>query len=485
MENKKEHIDEALFKCLNGFEHPAPGGAKAQLMDFLEHLSHPIDFSLNKHLSESGGSLPITTFEQLAEQDNLSSNTLDLTLHQHLSVLEQNAPELGEYPTEKRKRKLLPVFALMFLAAIALSYNIYRSRFAEKPSKDNLNSINNQTTELTNNSLENGWKKTSGIAIEKPSKEEKETPTPIAGKQDRAKRHIREIHVSENHDESSQNHPEGIITGNDEYKESEDSEGYMTLRNGSFPSEDKEDQRTVELVKRKKLISPVSLVLWFVTGYEHNRSSIDDVNLHKDAEKLYNQGLGLQRKNTGFNLGLRTRISKKFNVTAGVSYNHIVNHSEFVYVFSEAPVYDAQGRLKGYVGVPPREIRNTIGSSSTEIRTPISVQYNFIQTTRHSFGVGITGDAGIFSKTRLPVFNFSDARFSESGTKARHSYGYGINLNSEYKLNAYWALGCQINFNLRKSVMDYLGHVVYNQRTESTLKIGLIYTPGITFKKKK
>lgn len=469
MESKDSHIDQFFEKQLAQIEAQPDQKAKEAIFKYLEHTEHPIDFALEKTLSDYNEA-PTS----LSVLENLGSDlpVIDLALHRHLKTYEE-APDkvFSLEPKKKKRRALWLILIILFVSVVSYSVLLNKSTSSAKQKvlvkHDNQNQFNKQETnntekpraleninsqiESSNNKVRHTLnRKTSGIsnkAAELESKEEFET--------------------------------DGL--GN--FLEAKRMAPYVI----SLPI----DEIALVALKQKSnsllyKTAPFSFLFQAGVNREVGQSSaLLSNNQHKDAQALFSESTGKYRAGKSYSLIFDYHFSKKINIGVGVIYSNSSNVSSVDYFYTDVPVYDTTGTLRGYLKRPGSKSNHTEAEVKNESRSlfiPINLQYQILQFRKLGIWIGAGTQFALQRQITGQFFDFKKEQMVENSEKFSRGLLPQMQIGFRYPLTDKWQLSTK--FQIARQTLTFNIQDAIFKRVEilPTLNFGLVYTPHIRIK---
>lgn len=469
MENKNSHIDDFFEKQLCQLEGMADNVAMEAIFKHLDHTEHPIDFALNKGLSDYAIEPTSLSFS-----DNLGSDLpiIDLALYRQLKAYEATPDKAFNFEPVRKKRRFLWLFFLFVTAAGIGTLSWFNKE--KTPAKDVITETN---------SAENQIRQQSTVTIESNKKQ---------------KLNISDKVIAKNRNKQSAyiNLPEEIIVFKENREsniiEDDASEKHLGLINlVPFKSQlNFEALLNVPLKTRPYgpiyKVAPFSFILQTGAISEIGcGNTILNENQHKDAETLFNESTGRYRTGKNYSLSIDYKIGSKIKINTGVVYSSSSNTSTLDYYYTDIPVYDSVGVLRGYLTRPPSSSNHTeaeVKNNSQSIAIPISVQYNLIQLRKMGIWLGAGFQFAMQRQINGQYFDFkteqmmtSNQNFSR-GILPQMSIGFRYPITDKWQLTSQFQMSRQqLTFNLKESSFRRVELI-------PSMNIGLIFTPQLHIK---
>lgn len=217
---------------------------------------------------------------------------------------------------------------------------------------------------------------------------------------------------------------------------------------------------------KKRVKNTLSIGMHFTTSFQMSHSKLlseDAKQINKNYNELANNG---KRRTCAINYGISFQKSlfRNFGFQTGISKFTILNEQQTNYTIHDAPVYDIDGSIRGYINTPEEQIKETISNQVDYIALPINLFYNFKLSGKTDlqvkFGRTLTGEIDKHTEK----FNYKTL-FLENYTQS----GRKISFNNQL-------IGISINRDLSKYFLLSVGYerqVIYkiNALSDNTEKV--------------
>lgn len=469
MENKHSHIDDFFEKQLSQLEGSADNKAMEAIFKHLDHTEHPIDFALNKGLSDFA--LKPST---LSVSDSLGSDfpIIDLALYRQLKAYEATPDKAFNFEPVHKKRRFIWLF-FFFVSAVTAGLLTWLNQNTNQTTKD----VSDKTT------TQNQINKKSSNGFDGDEKLKLYTSDKVITK-------------NRNNWSAYSKLPDE----NNKIKEIEEnnlledytSEKHLSLHNlVPFKSQLNIDA-IVKVPLKPRPYGPTYKALPFSiivqTGAiseigQSNRSLSD--NQHKDAEKLFSESSGSYRAGKNYSFSIDYSFSKRLKMQTGVVYSTSSNISELDYYYTDLPVYDTTGALRGYLKRPASSSNHTevkVKNNSQSVAIPISVQYNIIQLRKLGVWLGAGLQVAIQRQVKGQYFDFKTEQMLSNNQTFAKGILPQMSLGFRYPLTDKWQLTSQ--FQMARQALTFHIQESSFRRVEflPSLNFGLVFTPYIRIK---
>lgn len=477
MEDLRSHIDQSLLKLLSGFEAQPAEGNWNKLSHFLEHVENPADLGLNTRLSDFESDPPEHLEKAILNNHLIQTHVIDFALRNTLDQLEASGNlDLDQVVDQKKKRRLLP-FLLLGLLAFCGTYFIvhYKSNNELSSSKhryDNTELNSNPIPELEN--TQGQLQKRSRKAVE--------------NKDQRRRNQVQKGSsvVSNNWDETNHSSNFTDIASMDISNEDVELQamalkpfgGFYTRYEQEFVPKEKQETHMPSLIR-----SPFQIGLW--SGYyfeKRNSMSSDAAYVPKDGEALMNQGNAALKTGRTIQLDIRFRIKRQIAVSAGLQYSSAQSNTQFNYIYSDIPVFDSTGRLKGYIYRSPQvspHINQVVNSTSQSVFVPVDLNLQLWSSGAWQLSGGIGFNLQLLSQGRYTVLDY------EKGKLQTHVYNQGLKLQPNVQINCLYAISPMLSlgfgYRMAYRAMPTADTEKYFKGREigNSIQFGLVFHPLI------
>jgi hypothetical protein len=469
LENKYSHIDDFFEKQLSQLEGSADKKAMEAIFKHVDHTEHPIDFALNKGLSdfaEEPGTLSVS--------DSLGSDLpiIDLALYRQLKAYEATPDKAFNFEPVRKKRRFVWMFFFL-VSAVAIGTFTWM----------------NQNTDLTTKDISDNTTSQNQI--------NKKPYTRFDG-DEKPQLNISDKVRTKNRNKWSANAklPDEInlIKEIEETNLMEDyaSEKHLSLQDlVPFKSQLNIDA-ILKVPLKTRPYGPVYKALPFSfiiqTGAiseigQSNRLLSD--NQHKDAEKLFTESSGSYRAGKNYSFSIDYNFSKRLKIQTGVVYSASSNISALDYYYTDLPVYDTTGALRGYLKRPASSSNHTeakVKNNSNSIAIPISVQYNIIQLRKLGVWLGAGLQLAMQRQVKGQYFDFKTEQMLSSNQTFARGILPQMSIGFRYPLTDRWQLTSQ--FQMARQALTFHIQESSFRRVEflPSLNFGLVFTPYIRIK---
>ena len=474
MENKDSHIDQFFADKLHNLQGMPSDRAEHHIFRHLDQTNHPIDFALNKALS--GNETETEPFESI-EHLTKGKSEIDLSLYQRLRDYES---EPDRAFTLEQKRKKRPVFWLWFSAIGVL---ILTGIYALNPSRDNqIAPYNTNKTEYTNPSIAN---KKEHSTFQFPESTEKRPLIPRAKRMNKSLSMIKtNIIISSLADVQ--------VAFNNETKDIGEDIRHLGLKSISPKIWQLEtDINTIDKNNTfhwDPLYKRFPLSFHLQTAYIRETSvsnQIESSNQHKDATDLFSRSTGKRKAGFMISFSAEHNLGKNLKISTGINYSSSSASNQIDYYYTDVPVYDTTGVLRGYLlrsRATSNHTEKQVVSNSSSISIPVNIQYRIIPSKKLNIWMGIGCQIALRRTASGEYFNFK----TEQVSTVRQTFSKGLlpqmQLGLRYPINMRWQLSSQIQV-ARQSLRYQIYDAEY-RRVEliPSFNIGLLYTPFIRIK---
>lgn len=473
MENKDAHIDQLLKDKLNDLQDVPYSDTEVHIFSYLEHTSHPIDFALDKTLSDwDTEPQDILVHEQLIE----GIPEIDLILNQRLRDYESVPDREFTIEQKRKKRTVLWLwFSAMSVLMMAVLYALY-------PREDIQMAFDNTNKTDTNN----------------PSK---------ATRKEHTKDPLPEITNNKVRIAKTKNKGLSKMRNNSHYSTSSTVEPIQTKDIMPINSEDFRHMKLKSIIPgtwqfesdinsidkkishyRDPIYKRFPLSFHLQAAYVSETSVSNQAksrNQHKDAADLFSRSTGSRRTGIMIGFSAEHNLGKKIKISTGINYSSCSVSTPIDYYYTEIPVYDTTGALMGYFLRPQSASNHTdkqVISNSSSISIPVNIQYRIIPYKKLSIWMGIGCQMALRRTNSSEYFNFKTEQLST----VRQTFSKGLlpqmQLGLRYPINMRWQLSSQIQ--VARQSLKYQVYDAEYRRVEliPSFNIGLLYTPFIRIK---
>lgn len=474
MENKESYIDQFFADKLHDLQDVPYSSTEDNIFKYLEHTSHPIDFALEQALFDyESEPQDILVNEQLID----GIPEIDLSLYQRLREYESEPDRAFTIEQQHKKR---PVFWLWFSAMNVL---IMTGIYLLYPSKDNQIAID-YTNKTKDNNPSIATKKTHSI-VQFPESTNKKPRVPkskIINKRFSIISHLNTIGSS----------PEVQVAFNNKTKDIEEDFRHVGLKSIS----PKIWQLGTDINKIDKnntfhwdpLYKRFPLSFHLQTAYIRETSvsnQIESSNQHKDATDLFSQSTGKRRAGFMMSFSAEHNLGKHIKISTGINYSNSSVSNQIDYYYTDVPVYDTTGALRGYLlrtRATTNHTEKQVVSNSNSISIPVNIQYRIIPSKKLNVWMGIGCQIALRRTASGEYFNFKTEQLST----VRQTFSKGLlpqmQLGLRYPINMRWQLSSQIQ--VARQSLEYQIYDAEYRRIEviPSFSFGLLYTPFIRIK---
>ncbi len=474
MENKDSNIDQFFADKLHDLQDVPYSGTEDNIFKYLEHTSHPIDFALDKVLTDlESEPQDILVHDQLIN----GIPEIDLSLYQRLREYES---EPDRAFTIEQKRKKRPVFWLWFSA---MSVLIIVGIYALKPSK------NNQIVIDKTNKTEKAY----------PSKttEQAHSTVPFLESTDKkpftlkAKFMNKGLSVIRTNSQIGSTPVAQVALNNNTIDIVED---FRHLGLKSIAPKIWQLGTDINVIDKNNtfhwdpLYKRFPLSFHLQTAYMNETSISNEIkssNQHKDATDLFSQSTGKRKAGIMISFSVEHNLGKYIKISTGINYSNSSVSNQIDYYYTDVPVYDTTGALRGYLLRPRSNNNHTerqVISNSNSISIPVNMQYRIIPSKKLNIWMGIGCQIALRRTANGEYFNFK----TEQVSTVRQTFSKGLlpqmQLSLRYRINMRWQLSSQIQ--VAKQSLRYHIYDAEYRRVEviPSFSFGLSYTPFIRIK---
>ncbi len=152
----------------------------------------------------------------------------------------------------------------------------------------------------------------------------------------------------------------------------------------------------------------------FVLGLQLNNSFQNwqsDVNMQNGTTNRNYSNLANNGKKSSYtlNYGLtfEKTLIKGFGISLGISKLTLKQQQNTNYILTEAPVYDIDGHIAGYISIAPEKIQTTLTNKIDYLAFPFQLMYGLNLTSRYSFQIKAGSSLTTVLKKQTEKFNYA------------------------------------------------------------------------------
>lgn len=469
MENKGSHIDQFFEIQLGQLQAEAKQEVVDAIFKHLEHTEHPIDYALDKTLSDFSEA---PTSLSVLENPGSNYPIIDLVLHRQLKAYEEAPDKSFSFEPVRKKRRILWLL-LITLCISSISYTVWLSK--NSTSSEHGVSINSKqqiqsdekTTNYTDVQIESEILKALSV-----TKKNKTNP-------------LLNLNPAQWSDFNNENE---LI----EEIENNGMETYLGLKGITpyhigiqFDKTGRINLKTKPYGLNYKA-APFSITIQTGINSEIGQSNVllSD-NQHKDAQALFSESNGKYRTGKMLGFSFDYQLSKKLSIATGITYISSSNSSSLDYFYTDVPVYDTTGALRGYLKRPGSNSNHTeaeLRNESRSLLVPINIQYQFLQFRKLGIWLGAGTQIALQRQIAGQYFDFKEERLVSNSQKFSSGLLPQMQIGFRYPLTNKWQLSTQ--FQLSRQTLTFNIQEAIFRRVEllPALNFGLIYTPHIRIK---
>lgn len=493
MENKNKHIDKFLEAKLSHFESEPDVNAFIGIESVLDHLKHPIDQALNIKLSELNIEPNAEILPVIIGNPMISEHPVDQLLSDRLSMLEaQPKSGFSEIDQLKNKRGKKRVFIFFSTALILLLGSILIYQLTDSSQDKTKLAISDpaQATHLPKNNISKQNTDLSEVLTNDVSKNEYLSNS----KQSKNQYSSQNITVPERKifkvkSETNYKNEDAIQLETSESNVLTDESIQSLLLpigfNGFSHSLKLNSNDKIKGKRIKSLFaySPIYFHISMGLSMENNsKNSSTTENLHKDALNLHEKGNGKNKIGLSFTLGMGYQLSKRIDVKIGLKYTEMSTSQNLNYVYTDIPVYDTTGKLKGYITRPASsslKLNQEVRSKSIYLSAPVQINLGVFQSRLFKLSLGLGMEYNFTHNSQGEFFNFNTSKMESYISKSKNNIIPGMSINGLYRLRAGMQLNAVLGFQRMKINQTIGGIEMQSQFGIPSLTLGLIYTPII------
>lgn len=485
MEDKKSHIDSFLEEKLRAFEASPDEQAWQAIVGNIAHLQHPIDLSVNNHLS--GLSDDSKSADPSVLNNALEAHPIDLSLREKLDMLEAFPDHtamgaiLAEGNVQKRKRRIAAWYLGSLFLAIGLGLMISGQYWLKDRNTYSTKAPGaNTRQEPVNSTRANGSHKKAQMGTGNNQFLSEDNNRTYASKSIINGGVFKLRKVGD------------VLYHTAEYQSPIDEASLEMIR--PYPDFGMRHdpglelvtplKNTMRIVPAKKL-SPFSLHLQ--AGYL-NQTSLSDRqeanNIHKDAEGNFEKASGHAMNGSLYSLQAAWAF-RRFSLRCGLQYSTSTVTSQFDYVYNQLPLYDSMGNLVDYIVRPYAQsphIHEQVKTSSTGVSVPVQLYMQLGHIGRIGLWGGIGSDLVLSRKVSGRLFSYDDEGMKDYTASKRFGLSPHLSLMGQYRVKAGLALTINMQYAYSTEHISFENAKFTRQQFIPSLRLGLLFTPIVRIK---
>ncbi len=482
MENKQHHIDQFIHSKLHDIEANPVASAFDALMKHCEHTQHPIDHAIDQHLSSFetpvANDIPI-------ERLTASANNIDLSLHRqlhNLDVAKEGTNSIDTYTNKQpSKVKSFVLFGLFLIAGMLVTLVVKKLNKDEKlPSL-----VIQQTIENIKGSSKQTSRKETALLPEINDIKVQNNNT--------RKHYIRgsnswmfdEAYNYNKEEKQSEIFPQDDIKISNEVIEENFTRNLALkgITSNRFKIHANIDAGIINSKFNAKYLKlPLTFELQLgILDEVNSGSKITSKNAHKDANQLFNASYGNQNKGLSIAFKVGYAFGEKFRFSSGVRYSYTKSSNPIDYYYTDVPVTDSLGNIKGYWYRPRTDqvrYNQNIEHSSSILSIPSSIQYQFWSNTKMCLFTGLGLQIDLRRTTKGSFLDFKNENML-SVTNTSKNLQPNILFGAYYKLNTTLSISSVFNLGYQQHNMSITNLAYLRKEFVPSVQFGIIYNPVI------
>ncbi|HEY1047943.1 MAG TPA: hypothetical protein VGF79_15995, partial [Bacteroidia bacterium] len=191
---------------------------------------------------------------------------------------------------------------------------------------------------------------------------------------------------------------------------------------------------------------------------------------------------GKNKTGLSLTLGMGYQISKRIDFKVGLKYTELSTSQNLNYVYTDIPVYDTTGKLKGYITRPASSslhLNQAIKSKSVYISAPVQLNLGVFQSKLFKLSLGLGMEYNFTHNAKGEFFNFNTSKMETYNSKSKNNFIPGMSINGLYRLKAGVQLNAVLGFQSMQLNQTIGGIEMQSKFGIPSLTLGLVYTPII------
>ncbi len=461
MENKNTDI-ESLFDKLHSFEVEPNANAWHNIQDNINYGLDGLYENLHEIEIEPDKKSEVFLFEHLG-----FNNPIDLFLNDNLSELEVDPEKsLNDIIPQNRNRKKALVLFISLIAAVVLGILTLNQTETDQVNKTS-EKVSSEYLLNENSSLSNS-----------PNSQSPAIKMPFIKRENSTIKLNDKFRINEESTaDMSVYFPEDIDEIN--------SKIYPVKNEINYPFEPLQQAEYRKVKLDKKLLPKFFQI---VGGLGFQNQQLKNVQIenaeyqHKDAIDNYWKSTGKNILGIQLSAGISFNLSEKFYWRTSFQYQYMQSNNEFVYSYTDIPVYGIDGKIIGYFKRPlsaSPSINQTIKTTKQTVNMPIEAFYKIFNLNKNTVYAGLGLNIELSNQFKSSDFSFAKEELSLLKIKAAHKLSPSLSLQYHYQINSQMKMILQIDGRKTNSIANFDESKFKSSYFNSSISIGFSFIPKI------